>query len=322
MKKSPLVTVICLCYNQAPYLPEALQSVLAQTYPSLELIIADDASTDASPALIRAFAERHPFVKLVLNTQNQGNCRTFNQALQLAQGKYLIDLAADDVLLPHRVEQQVAAIEKAGECCALVFSNAAYIDHQGRFLRNYFPINHQEKATKSVPSGQVYRQVLSEDFICPPTTLFRTQALNALGGYDESLSYEDFDIWIRLARDYELVYVDTITTQRRVVRNSWGAQFWKKKNPHLASSLVICQKAFNLNQTPDEHLALAKRIRYFIRQCWFMHQFELALAFEKLLRQCDTMDLVTLLVLQGCRWQIPVHPLYKLYRIVKAVRRS
>lgn len=305
----PLVSVICLCYNQAAYVQQALQSVLSQTYEAVELIIADDASTDGSRVVIERFAQDQPHIQLILNNNNQGNCRTFNKALALAKGKYVIDLAADDVLLNDRIEKQVAVFEQQGESCAVVYSNATLINEKGIELRKYFATDHYGKAIRQVPSGDVYERLLWDDFICPPTTMFRKAILDQIGGYDETLSYEDFDCWIRMARDHTFAYLDDITMLRRVVKNSWG----QKPKIHLTSSFTICQKAFKLNRNQAEHHALSRRIRYFIRQCWFLHQFELANNFGALLRQVSSIDLVTKMVLTACQYRFPIQPAHGLY---------
>src|SRR5689334_17677456 len=98
----PLVTIVALCYNHAPFLTEALDSIRAQTYPHLEVILVDDASTDESPGILRRYAAANPTWQLLLLPENLGNCRAFNQAFRQGRGEYFIDFATDDVLLPER----------------------------------------------------------------------------------------------------------------------------------------------------------------------------------------------------------------------------
>ncbi|RZK46536.1 MAG: glycosyltransferase family 2 protein, partial [Hymenobacter sp.] len=104
----PLVTIIALCYNHAPFLRQALDSILAQDYPHLEVWLVDDASQDGSPAILREYAQAHPTWHLLLLPHNLRNCRAFNHAFFQSQGDYVLDFATDDVLLPHRISQQVA----------------------------------------------------------------------------------------------------------------------------------------------------------------------------------------------------------------------
>jgi glycosyltransferase involved in cell wall biosynthesis len=109
-----LVTIIALCHNHAPFLRQALDSILAQDYPHLEVWLVDDASQDGSPAILREYAQAHPEWHLLLLPQNLRNCRAFNQAFFQSKGDYVLDFATDDVLLPHRISQQVALFERLG----------------------------------------------------------------------------------------------------------------------------------------------------------------------------------------------------------------
>ncbi|MES2730706.1 MAG: glycosyltransferase, partial [Bacteroidota bacterium] len=210
----PLVSIICLCYNHARFLEDALQSVVAQTYPNLELIIVDDASTDTSVTLIETFLAQHPVAQFVRISTNMGNCRAFNQGLVLAKGKYIIDLAADDLLLPDRVSRQVTAFEALGENYAVVYTNALRMDENSRELGLFYT---NEQARAHLPQGDVYTAVLRKFFICTATMMMRKQVLDELGGYDESLSYEDFDFWVRSSRNYHYHYLDEVLTIRREV---------------------------------------------------------------------------------------------------------
>src|SRR5690554_6116465 len=102
----PLVSVICLCHNHERFLEEAIDSVLDQTYPNIEIIVVDDASTDGSKALLKDICVKNnlPFIDIA---ENIGNCAAFNKGFSVAKGKYVIDFAMDDVMMPERIEKQV-----------------------------------------------------------------------------------------------------------------------------------------------------------------------------------------------------------------------
>jgi glycosyltransferase involved in cell wall biosynthesis len=108
----PWVTVICVCYNHEDYVEEALRSVVEQTHPNVELIVIDNGSTDGSASRIARFVQRHPAIRFLKNSVNVGLNRAFNQGLALAGGRYVVDLSADDVLLPNRLAQQADLFEK------------------------------------------------------------------------------------------------------------------------------------------------------------------------------------------------------------------
>ncbi|WP_278009104.1 glycosyltransferase family 2 protein [Flavobacterium gyeonganense] len=107
MQNLPLVSIICLCYNHEQFVVESLNSVLNQNYENIELIIADDCSTDNSKQVIQEWLKNHAGVTFVSNETNLGNTKTFNKVLQLAKGDYIIDLATDDILLTDCVEKQI-----------------------------------------------------------------------------------------------------------------------------------------------------------------------------------------------------------------------
>jgi len=318
MQSKPLVSVICLCYNHASYVIEALKSVKAQTYPAIEMIVVDDASTDGSLEIIQEYLKDKqdiPFLKL---KQNIGNCAAFNQAFQLAQGKYIIDFATDDILVPHRIATQVAIFEQLSVQYAVVFSDAALIDEQGAIIRTYYARTSDGKLKSAVPTGEVYQELLKKAFICSPTMMMRQAVLAELGGYDETLSYEDYDFWIRSGRKYLYHFQDQILTQKRILTDSHRMSFYKRKqNPHLVSTLKICQKAFAQNKSTAENLALAVSVRYHLRQALFMELFDLALQYAQLLQKLDKLNWKDRLSIQLAKWRIGLYDLYQWYLQLK-----
>ena len=89
--KIPLVSVICTAYNHEEFIDEALASVARQTYPNIELIIIDNASTDHTLSRIDLFCQQHPYAHRIANAWNKGLCAAFNQGLARAGGRYIID---------------------------------------------------------------------------------------------------------------------------------------------------------------------------------------------------------------------------------------
>lgn len=255
----PLVTIVCLSYNHADFILAALNSIWNLNYPNIQLIMADDASIDNSQQVIKSLVDGRE-VELILNKENLGHCKTFNKALQLANGKYIIDLAADDVLLPNSVGIGVAALEEKGDDYAVFFADSESINNQGEIIANHLTRSFFKEGR--VPQGDVYKQVLGKYFISPVTMIYRKSLVDDLGGYDESLAYEDFDFWVRSSRIFKYCYRPEITVQRRVLPQSASTKQYIKNSEMLKSTLVICKKALNLNRTKLEDLALLKRIGY------------------------------------------------------------
>ena len=269
--QKPLVTVICICYNHAEYVYEALCSVRKQSYEAIQLIIADDASTDKSILEIERFLLTYPELNTVkvFNGENTGNCKLFNKALALADGKYIIDLSADDYLYASFIEEQVKLFEAVGDNVGVVFTNVDLVNCKGELKRTQYAINEYGKSTEIVPQGDVYAELLKRYFISPVGMMMRRSILEELGGYDETLAYEDFDFWIRSSRYYEYRYLDRCLVAKRILPISHSTKFLSKGNEAMfISTARICEKSAWLNKinNKEEDSALLRRIRYEIKQ--------------------------------------------------------
>ena len=257
---SPWVTVVVLAYRQAEYLPACLQSLERHGLEGIQVILADNGSDDGSSEQMRAWAETHP-AELVLLKDNHGHCRAFNRALKLARGTYVLDLAADDELPEDSLRIRAAALDANPEA-AFCHGNALLIDRKSK------PLGYEHPPGQSDPawSGHIWQRLFEGRFISPPTVLFRTETLRKAGGYDESLSFEDFDIWMRLARNQAVCYVPAVCSLHRLHSGSASAsQVHRRNHALLESVLIICQKALQMAQTPEERQAISSFARYHLR---------------------------------------------------------
>jgi glycosyltransferase involved in cell wall biosynthesis len=312
---SPLVSIVALSYNHAPYITEALDSILTQTYKNIEIIVVDDASTDNSVEVISKFIEGSPSIQFIPLKENIGNCRAFNLGYTLAKGKYIVDFALDDVLLPTRIEKQVEIFESLPMDYGVVFSDVGFIDQKGKPLGAQYKRDKGGKLLDTVPSGDVYKDLLEKYFISPPSMISRREVFEQLGGYDETLAYEDFDFWVRSSRYYKYHFIDEIQTLKRVLPNSHGSKFsLKREYKMLESTLKVCEKAYRLNKNQDENEALAKRIRYHLRQAFFTENFSVVMGFHNLLRKTAQLKVSDNLWGLGARLKVPTHWLYKHFR--------
>ncbi|MBX9852387.1 MAG: glycosyltransferase family 2 protein [Cytophagaceae bacterium] len=304
----PIVSVICLCYNHEKFIKEALQSIIDQSYSALEIIVVDDFSKDKSKDVIRDFIKNHPSIRFIAHNSNIGNCKSFNEALKLATGKYIIDFSTDDVMAPSRIEEQVSAFERLDESYGVIFTNALLIDEKGKETETHYA------DTDVVPSDDIYEAVVSRYFINPPTMMIRKNVLDELGGYDESLSYEDFDFWIRSARKYKYYYLDRALTRRRILPSSHSVKFFTKGNVQIIDSTYrVIRKALWLNQNEKENEALVKRIKYEMRSSFYLGSFRYAKKYFSLLKDLKDDDLLSTCIFYFSRLRIHVYPFYKLY---------
>ena len=297
----PLVTIVALCYNHAPFLREALDSILAQTYPNLEVILVDDASTDASTAILKRYAAANPTWQLLLLPQNLGNCAAFNRAYRQSRGEFLIDFATDDVLLPNRITQQVAAFQQLEPSYGVVYSDAELIDEHSRFVRRHYRRDAHGWLHPQPASGNIFAEVLSRYFISTPTMLMRRATLNDLGGYDETLAYEDFDFWVRAARTWYFYFLDEVTTRKRLHPAAMSRRGYRPHDPFLTSTIQVCRKALLLCRTPAEKAALTVRLRWEMHQAVRWRNFREASELYKLLQQATRPSIIDWLVKQWAR---------------------
>jgi glycosyltransferase involved in cell wall biosynthesis len=305
----PLVSVICVSYNHARFVVEALESVKSQTYSNVELIIVDDGSSDDSAVVIQQWMEKNPKAIFLNLKQNIGYTKAFNKAFQLAKGEFYIDLAADDVLLPNRIEKGVAGFLEKGNRYAIQFSDANFIDTEGKFLGK-----HSDKFPHAtIPQGDVYAEVLQRYFICSPTMLVRKSTLDALGGYDENLVYEDFNLWVRIGRDYQFFYIEDALVNRRIVHNSMSSGWYKRGDKQLMSTWQICKNAISLNRNNADWNAWAKRVKYELRQSVFSQNYEEAIHFYELLKEVGRFSIADQLLNGINKLKLPLAGLRNIY---------
>jgi glycosyltransferase involved in cell wall biosynthesis len=263
----PLVTVIGISYNHEAFIREALSSIWGQTYDSLQVILMDDASTDGSRELIADLVSSREQVAFIPHEQNKGYINTFNEALKLVKGEFVVDFSLDDVMEPGFIEKSVAALMAAGPDYGVSFTNAVYIDSQSQVTDNHYGLLKKKGMIREMPQGDVFEMVVRRYFICTPTMLIRKEVFDRQGPYDNTLAFEDFDFWVRSSRYFKYVYTDEVLMKKRKLKNSLSAHRYRHwENEQLTSVFKVCQKAFALCKTMNELKALRSRLFYEYRQ--------------------------------------------------------
>jgi glycosyltransferase involved in cell wall biosynthesis len=271
MIKQPLVTVICTCYNHEKYVLDALNSVINQVYQNVQLIIVNDNSSDNSDDVILKWLTNYPNVKYIQNKTNLGITKSFNNAHKHTKGDYLIDLAADDILLPDCIRLQLDAFNNSNYTnLALVYGNAILINERGDFERYFFPRHEDGGLLKKHPTGDMYKYIISDvHSLCSVTAMIKTESFDSLGGYDTSLYYEDLDFWIRASREFNFDFTNDVLVKKRILKNSLGDSYKKDSTYYTKinnSTYHILKKTFSLNKNKEEHKGLLKRIYTMMRQ--------------------------------------------------------
>jgi glycosyltransferase involved in cell wall biosynthesis len=238
----PLVSVIIPAFNSEKTIQETIDSVLNQTLHDLEIIVINDGSQDATLEVASGISD---FRIKIFSYPNAGVSASRNRGLKQASGEYIAFLDADDLWTPDKLERQLQAL-KSQPNAAVAYSWTDWIDESGRFLR---PGGHITK------NGNVHRHLLLRDFVeSGSNPLIRKEALMKVGGFNEALSAAaDWEMWLRLAAQYEFVSIPSPQVLYRVSSQSMSANVWKME----AESLQVIEQVFN--QVP-ESLSLKRQV--------------------------------------------------------------
>jgi glycosyltransferase involved in cell wall biosynthesis len=192
----PKLTIGFLCFNTGKFVAEAVNSVI-NNYKNSEYIIIDDCSTDAeSVNILRGIVELNPSIELVENKTNKGIPANFNEILHRSSGKYMC-IVSDDLISETKLHDDVAVFEELDDSYAVVHSIAQTIDQFGKKFPE-FSVNLSFPSTyKDLVSIE---EMISSPFIHAPTAMFRVIALKEIGGWDESLLFEDKPMWFKLSK--------------------------------------------------------------------------------------------------------------------------
>ncbi|MBP6342585.1 MAG: glycosyltransferase [Candidatus Omnitrophica bacterium] len=203
-----LVSVIIPAYNKAEYTRRTVESVLAQTYSSLEVIVVDDGSTDNTAQVMAAFKDR---IRYILKP-NGGACSARNAGIKASSGEYIAFIDCDDLYEPRKIEVCADYLNSHPEY-GFVHTAANLIDHQERVEGIY---DHP----KSRRLGWITRRLILGNHICNSTALIRREILFKAGFFDESIfTPGDWDLWLRLSETAQVGYIREPLTKYRITDN-------------------------------------------------------------------------------------------------------
>jgi glycosyltransferase involved in cell wall biosynthesis len=192
----PLVTIIITTYNYAHTVGTAIESALNQDHPNLEVLVVDNASTDATPALAARFAGDARF-RYLRNAENIGMVPNHNKGLREARGSYVLFLSADDFLMPHHISRSLSALRDHPEIDVL-YTATYFVDEQERFI-GLRQMTGQPLAPYFGGRNEFAGLFTEGCYMCFPTMLMRRDLYDRFGELDETIKAADYEIVVRWA---------------------------------------------------------------------------------------------------------------------------
>lgn len=220
-ERTPLVTLVVLVYNQAEYVREAISAALAQTYPNLEILVSDDASTDDSAAIaarvLASYTGPHP-ARLNVNKQNLGIGRHVNKVFELARGELILLAAGDDVSLPQRTARVVERWMAPGQRPDAIYCGANVIDARGN------PCGTLSTALRNM--GPAPEELISYDdpkrlLLLGACAAYSRRVMQHFGHLHPKLSVEDIPLTVRASLLGGVAVVDDALVNYRANVSVW-----------------------------------------------------------------------------------------------------
>ena len=196
----PKISVVMPVYNSEKYLPQAVESILTQTFADFEFLIVDDCSTDGTAQILADYAQRDPRIKVFHQQHNLGVAGALNVGCRQAQGELIARMDADDVSLPTRFETQVRFLDDNPEIVA-VGSWVKVIDADDRMSGMISPPTN---------SNVVRWKLITENCLIHPTVMFRRAEVAEQSFYKIDIPGQDYELWARLSLSYPLANLSEV----------------------------------------------------------------------------------------------------------------
>jgi glycosyltransferase involved in cell wall biosynthesis len=253
---NPMVSVVVTTYNQAAYIEQTLKSVFAQTYYPYEVIVVDDGSTDDTPARISAFGNNVIYIR----QKNQGVASSRNTGIRQARGDYIAFLDGDDLWEPEKISDQIEAALRNPNSGLIVVDGSEF-DDAGIISSSLFFVPWcRELPEESVTTGRFHLELLQCNFISTTSqVMVPAKVFQNVGISDRSfMRASDYDLYIRIAAEYDITIVKKRLTRWRCLPTSVSGPRRLRGYRYLPEEIAITQKHFR--QSSGEERSLLRHI--------------------------------------------------------------
>ena len=265
----PRVTVFIPTFNRARLLPEAIKSVLAQTYDDFKLVVSDNASDDSTPEIVASLAD--PRLEYVRQSENLGLLGNHNWFLQRIETDYALILPDDDLVYPQLLERAVAELDRLPGA-GVVHAAFDVIDENGSVLLPHTDWTYGIEQDK-VESAQEF---ITESMkwscrVCASTALMRTKALPTSGMRADDFPAVDFGMWLRMAgAGWEFAFVDETLGAYRIHGASHSSAFGAPQGPGYVQGIEIVSRLRTVKlrflDTHNGRIAQPRKLRRLVEQ--------------------------------------------------------
>ena len=259
--RTPLVSYCIPAYNHAQYVEACVESILGQSYPNVEVIVVDDCSTDRTYDILRSL--RDPRVSLHRNSVNVGPGETVNRCIRMAKGDFIAVSGSDDVHLRDKTAIQIEHL-LAYPGAGAVFATPVFIGPDGAPLTRAqlqgLPVFAAFRAGKVAMFQELLRR---GNFLLAPSAIIRRPVVERVGLFDPGLiQLQDYDFWLRIAVDHELLIVDQPLVQYRMMldgSNLSSENDTSRNRHHFELSIVFEKLAAPRNPGESSQQVEARR---------------------------------------------------------------
>lgn len=207
--KDELISIIMPVYNNQRFLPEAIESILNQTYVNFEFIIIDDCSTDGSWEIITSYAKKDNRIKPFRNKNNLKIVKTRNKGFKLAKGSYFAIFDSDDISQQERLEKQIKFLKNNGKY-GVVGSHTIIIDEFSKEIgRRRYLLTHE----------QIMKTILLRSPLAQPSVMIKREVIESIGDYSTDGKFDrsrDYDLWVRISERYKIGNLNDYLLKYRV----------------------------------------------------------------------------------------------------------
>jgi glycosyltransferase involved in cell wall biosynthesis len=258
ISENPLVSIIAVCYNHSDWLRFTLDSIRTQSYSNLEVVLIDSNSSDDSYLKIQEYLFSNEIQDWKVHRQDKPTsiCKNLNFALSQIKGEYYQVISCDDIILPDKIKLQIDHIQSTRSTAALIYGDYSHIDTLGnRIPEDTFILKKRGFSKNNMPpTGDVFCKILGSWDIHTTTCLINTKAAKEIGGYDENLSYEDTDFFLRLSRSFRFAAILDEVSYYRILPNSF---FNSRSNEFYVSTCKLYLKHLDMDSCSKKVKRLA-----------------------------------------------------------------